>query len=146
MLSATFFGHRDFNYSPYRERLQAMIIDLVENHDVKEFYNGFRGNFDGLCATIVFDLKARFPAVKNIMVLSYYNRQNAVLPKFFDESVYFLEKRVPPQYAISYTNQEMILHSNFIISGVRYQYGGAYAACEFAKRHKKFILDLFEDK
>ena len=145
MVSATFFGHRDFNYSPYKDKIEAIIIDLIENHGVTEFYNGFRGNFDGLCAEIVFDLKARFPDLKNIMVLSYHNRQNFVLPKYFDESVYLLEKRVPPQYAISYTNQEMIQRSDFIVSGVCYHYGGAYAAREFARRQQKNILDIFED-
>lgn len=146
MLSATFFGHRDYNYSPYKDILEAIIIDLIENHDVREFYNGFRGNFDGLCAEMVFNLKARYLGLKNIMVLTYHNRQNFVLPKYFDESVYLLEKRVPPQYAISYTNQEMILRSDFIISGVVYHYGGAYTACNFAQRHKKIILDIFKDK
>lgn len=146
MASATFFGHRDFNYSPYKDKIEAIIIDLIENHGVTEFYNGFRGNFDGLCAEIVFDLKTRYPNIKNIMVLSYHNRQNFVLPKYFDESVYLLEKRVPPQYAISYTNQEMIQRSDFIISGVCYHYGGAYTALEFARRKQKNILDIFEDK
>lgn len=146
MSSATFFGHRDFNYSPYKDKIEAIIIDFIENHGVIEFYNGFRGNFDGLCAEIVFDLKPRYPNIKNIMVLSYHNRQNFVLPKCFDESVYLLERRVLPQYAISYTNQEMIQRSDFIVSGVCYHYGGAYTACNFAKRHKKIILDIFEDK
>ncbi len=80
------------------------------------------------------------------MVLSYHNRQNFVLPKYFDESVYLLEKRVPLQYAIPYTNQEMILRSDFIISGVCYHYGRAYTARKFARRHKKIILDIFEDE
>ncbi len=110
-----------------------------------EFYNGFRGNFDKLCAKIIFGLKADYSAIKN-MTLSYLNRKDFVLPKYFDESVYLLEKRVPPQYAISYTNQEMILRSDFIISGVCYHYGGAYTAREFARRHNKIILNIFEDK
>ncbi len=146
MKSCTFFGHRDYNYTPYKDKIEAIIIDLIENHGVTEFYNGFRGNFDRLCAEIVFDLKTRYPNIKNIMVLSYHNRQNFVLPKYFDESVYLLEKRVPPQYAISYTNQEMILRSDFIVSGVCYHYGGAYTAREFARRQHKNILDIFEDK
>ena len=145
MSSATFFGHRDFDYYPYKSKLQAIIIDLIRNHGVTEFYNGFRGSFDGLCAEIVFDLKAAYPTIKNILVLSYYNHQNSTLSKLFDESVYLLEKRVPPQYAIYYTNQEMILRTDFIVSGVRYRYGGAYTACNFAIRNKKIILEIFED-
>ena len=101
MFSATLFGHRDFNYLPYREKIQAIIIDLIENHGVREFLSGFRGNFDTLCAEVIFDLKIHYPSIKNIMVLSYHNPQDFVLPKYFDESLYLLESRVPPRYAIS---------------------------------------------
>lgn len=145
MPTATFFGHRDFNYSPHKAKIEATVIELIENCGIRKFYNGFRGNFDGLCAEIVSDLKIRYSNLKNITVLSYHN-QNFVFPNYFDESVYLLEKCVPPQYAISYTNQEMILRSDFIVSGVRFRYGGAYKACQFARRHKKIILEIFEDK
>lgn len=145
MLSATFFGHRDFDYSPYRDRVRGIIVDLIETHGVKEFLNGFRGNFDRLCAEEVFHLKTCYRDVKNILVLSYHDRQNG-LPTYFDESLYLLEKRVPPQYAISYTNQMMILRSEFVVSGVRYHFGGAYTACRFAEQKKKMILDIFQEK
>ena len=146
MFSATLFGHRDFNYLPYREKIQAIIIDLIENHGVREFLSGFRGNFDTLCAEVIFDLKIHYPSIKNIMVLSYHNPQDFVLPKYFDESLYLLESRVPPRYAISYTNQEMILRADFVISGVCHHYGGAFTACNFAKRKKKIILDVFDNR
>ncbi len=50
MISATFFGHRDFDYSPYRDKVRTVIMDLIVNHGVEEFWNGFRGNFDKICA------------------------------------------------------------------------------------------------
>ncbi len=145
MKSCAFFGHRDYNYIFYKDKIKAIIIDVIENHGVQEFYNGFRGNFDRICVEIVFALKAHYPDLKNIMVQSYHNHKNFVLPKCFDESVYLLEKRVPPHYAIFYTNQEMIQRSDFIISGVCYHYGGAYTAHEFARGQQKIILDIFED-
>ncbi len=126
MSSATLFGHRDFDYSPYRDKIRAIIID-------------------GLCAESISDLKTRYHSVKNIMVLSYHDPKDFVLPKYFDESVYLLERRVPPRYAISYTNQEMILRADFVISGVFYHFGGAYAAWKFARQKKKIILDILED-
>ena len=145
MLSATFFGHRDFDYSPYRDRVRAIITELIETHGVGEFLNGFRGNFDRVCAEEVFLLKTRYPATKNILVLSYHDRKSG-LPPNFDESVYLLEKRVPPQYAISHTNQAMITKADFVVSGVRYSYGGAYEACKFAEQKKKIILDIFGNR
>ena len=146
MRSATFFGHRDFDFSPYQGRVAEIISNLVENYGVRKFYNGFRGNFDALCAETVFALKTRYPDVQNILALSYHGGKNFVLPKYFDDSIYLLERRVPPKYAITYTNREMILRADFIVSGVRYHYGGAYAALNFAKRNKKIVLDIFEER
>lgn len=143
MRSATFFGHRKFDYLPYKDNLRKVLVDVIENYGVKKFYNGFRGNFDVICAEAVFELKTIYPDIKNIIVLSYLNIKNLVLPKYFDESVYLLEKRVLPQYAISHTNREMVLRSDFVISGVFYHYGGAYTACDFVRRNKKIIFDIF---
>lgn len=122
-----------------------LIIDLIENHDVKEFYNGFRGAFDGICAEIVCELKENYPSIKNIMVLSYHPREEFRLSKFFDESIYLLDKSVPPRFAISYTNQAIVDRVDFIISGVKYDWGGAWTACEYAHRKKKTIIKLFEN-
>ncbi len=144
MSSVAFFGHRDFDYKLYREKIIDFICDLIENHGVIEFYNGFRGNFDILCAEIVCELKKKYLNLKNIMVLSYHPDKDFMLPKFFDESTYLLEKRVPPKFAISYTNQAIINLVDFIISGVKYDWGGAWTACEYARKKKKIIINLFE--
>lgn len=144
MSSIAFFGHGKFDYRPYREKIKALIIDLIDNHDATDFYNGFRGDFDCLCAEIVCELKNDYPSIKNIMVLSYHPKEDFALPKFFDESMYLLEKRVPPQFAISYTNQTIVERVDFIISGVQYDWGGAWTACDYARRKKKVIINLFE--
>ena len=143
MLSAAFFRHRKIDYLPFKDKISMAISDLIKNRGVRKFYNGFRGNFDILCAKIVFDFKVDFPDMQNIMVLSYHNYSDFRLPKYFDGSVYLLEKSVLPQYAILQTNREMVLRADYIISGVRYDFGGAYTACDFARRKKKDIIDIF---
>ncbi len=130
---------------PYKDKIRKVFTDLIKNYGVGVFYSGCRGNFDYLCAEVIFELKKSFPHIKNIMVLSYLNLKDFILPKYFDESVYLLEGRVPPRYAILRTNQKMVLLSDFVVSGVLSHYGGAYKACDFAKRHKKIILDIFGD-
>lgn len=142
MTKCAFFGHRDYDYAPYREKIKEILCDLIENHGVSEFYNGFRGNFDIICAEIVFALKAKFPAIQNTMVLSYHPNDNFVLPKYFDGSVYLLERNVLPRYAISYTNRAIAEQADFIVSGVVYDWGGAWTACEYARRKKKVILNV----
>ena len=144
MAKCAFFGHSQFDYAPYREKIRTFICDLIENHSVTEFYNGYRGDFDGVCAEIVFALKAKFPIIKNIMVVSYHPHDGFMLPKCFDESIYLLEKSVLPQYAISYTNQAIVEQADFIVSGVAHDWGGAWTACEYARRKNKIILNVIE--
>ncbi|MCH5143331.1 MAG: hypothetical protein J1G07_06460 [Clostridiales bacterium] len=143
MVSCAFFGHRSFNYSPYREKLNNIITDLIENHGVTQFYNGFRGEFDCLCATIVSELKYQYPNIRNIMVLSYYPSVSFTIPKYFDDCVYLLEKSVPPKSAIPRTNEKIVERADYIISGVKNQNGGAWTACQYAIRCHKLIFNIF---
>ena len=144
MAACVFFGHRNFGYSDYKERIKSIIVNLIENHGVTEFYNGFRGHFDRLCAEIVSELKRHYPTIKNILVLSYHPHSDFIMPTLFDESVYLLEKPVLPKFAITYTNHCIVDKADFIVSGVILQSGGAWSACEFARRQKKCIINLFD--
>lgn len=65
-------------------------------------------------------------------------------PPYFDDSVYLLEKQVPPKFAISETNKILVKKSDFIVSGVWHNWGGAYSAVEFAKRQGKTVIDVVE--
>lgn len=143
MRSATFFGHRDFDYFPYCNKVRAVLENLIRDCGVTEFYSGFLGNFDRLCAQTVFELKGSYPAVKNFFVLSRLDPPNFVLPQYFDESIYLLEKRVPPKFAIWHTNREIVLKVDYVVSGVCRHYGGAFEACKFARQKKKVIFDIF---
>lgn len=144
MSSAAFFGHRRFGYSEYRDKIAAIVEELIENCGVTDFYNGFRGEFDRLCAEIVFGLMRKYPFLKNHMVLSYHPNKEFVLPQWFSDSLYLLEKSVLPKYAISYTNQCIVQKAEYIVSGVMLHSGGAWAACEYARRQKKKIICIFE--
>ena len=44
--------------------------------------------------------------------------------------------------AISYTNKKIVEISDFIISGVVAGYGGAAAACNYAKKRNKTIINV----
>lgn len=145
MNSCAFFGHRDYpNYeSEIGDKLDILIEKLITEDGVTEFFNGYRGNFDLLCAQKISEFKKRFPHIRNILVLSYLNREKD-LAKCFDESIYLLEDFVPPRYAISRTNRLLVNYVNIIISGVKYTFGGAWEACEFARRQKKIIYNVFD--
>mgnify|MGYP005986325931 FL=1 len=69
MKSCAFFGHRNFDYMPYCEKIKNIIVGLIEQQGIVEFCSGYRGNFDKLCAQVVWKLKRNFPQIKNTMVL-----------------------------------------------------------------------------
>lgn len=146
MSSCAFFGHRCFNYAPYREQLKSIIVDLIENHGVTQFYNGCRGSFDNICIDIISELKKRYPHIKLIMVLSYHPDKEFYISERFDGSVYLLEKSVPPKFAISHTNRRLVELVDYIVAGVFLSCGGAYNAYKRAKTLNKKILEIKYEK
>lgn len=138
-----FFGHRNFPYKQYENKISDYIMELIKENGVTQFYSGFRGDFDRLCAEIVHKIKSAYPNIINTMVLSYYPNTDFILPSVFDDSVYLLEEKVPPRFAISYTNRKIVDLSDYIISGTILHTGGAAAACEYAASKSKIILSIF---
>lgn len=149
MKSCVFFGHRDITVDEYREDLKNILTDLIENKGVTQFYSGFRGYFDVFCSNLVYELKSRYPQIKNTMVLSYMPKIPDdpdfayELQKCFDDSVYLLERQIPKPYAILETNKCLVDKCDYIVAAVNRHFGGAYAACEYALKRKKPIINLF---
>lgn len=140
MKSCAFFGHRDVDYAPYMVRIKREMRGLVENEGVTRFFSGDRGYFDNVCTRAAFELKCEYPQLRNVLVLSYHPDKNFELPKIYDESVYLLDRAVPPLYAIVETNKAIVDASDFVIAGIKADFGGAYEAVAYAKRKK--IIDI----
>ena len=68
--SCFFTGHR---YAPDDARLIAktsdVIIDLIENKEVTEFYAGGAVGWDTICANLVLSLKGNYPKIRLHMIL-----------------------------------------------------------------------------
>ncbi len=145
MRSCVFFGHRQMQYEKYRAQIEKCIVDLIENHGVTQFYSGGRGDFDRICSVIVGGFKRKYPYIRNTLVLSYIplEKENFYLPPQYDDSIYLLEGYIPPRLAILKTNERMALRADYVVSGVRSEWGGAWTAMEYAKKHKKQIVSIF---
>ncbi len=150
MKSCAFFGNRDLNAEQYRDKLLEIIVDLIENKGVTQFYSGYRGHFDVYCSCLIYELKVRYPQIKNTMVLSYIPEARSdperafKLPKYFDDSVYLLERQVPKRLAIIETNKCLVDKADYIVAGVVAHFGGAYTACEYAYKRKKPIISVID--
>ena len=146
MKTCAFIGHREGDYEEYREYIEDILIDLIEEEGVTQFYSGGRGKFDDICASIVASLKTEFPQIKNTLVLSYIpqDKNKFVLDKKYDDSVYLLEGETLPKFAISKTNEKMMDRADFVVAWVRYGWGGAQSAYRYAKRKKKKIVNIYD--
>lgn len=131
---------------PYTHNLCHFIKGLIEMQGVTQFYSGFRGDFDVFCSQFIYDYKERYPQIKNTLVLSYIPNNSEVfqLPKYFDDSVYLLERKVPKRLAIIETNKLLVEKADFIVSGVIAHFGGAYQACEYARKLKKPLASVID--
>lgn len=143
MAKCAFFGHAHFNFDSVAEKLKNIIIDLIENNGVTEFYCGTHGNFDRLCTYTVTELKNKYPQIKLIKVLSYMPREGDISDNNYDGSIYLIERKLPQRFAISETNKLLADYVDYVVAGLYSHSGGAYNACSYALKRKKDVIILF---
>jgi hypothetical protein len=112
------FGHKEFEYENYVQEIEKILVYLIEKESVSQFYFGGRGAFDSVCSAIVRKLKTRYPHITNTLFLSYLPSKDFVLPPYYDDSEYILERPVPPRFAILETNKAVVDKCDFVLSGV----------------------------
>lgn len=78
------------------------------------------------------------------MVLSYHPTKDFKLPACYDDSIYLLDRSVPHAYAILETNKRLVKITDIIVSGVTYDFGGAFKAVEYGRRKQKDIQNIFD--
>lgn len=118
MKSCAFFGHRDGDYRAQEGHIKNMLIQLIEDYGVTQFYSGNRGKFDHTCTRITHNLKEKYPHIKLTRVLSYIpTEKENYTERYYDDSVYLLERNVPKKYAIIATNKRLVDKVDFVILG-----------------------------
>lgn len=141
-----FIGHRDTPKTIYPE-----LIKEIENHivffGVNEFIVGHYGSFDLMAGRAVFELKAKYPAVKLVMLLPYLPVENRVqIPDYFDDSLYpdNMEK-VPKKYAIIRANRYAVDISDYLIAYVSHPGSSARDILEYASK-RKHTTNIYTEK
>ena len=103
--SCFFIGHREANES-LLPRLELEIERLITEEQVRYFYVGGYGRFDGIAATAVKKAKMKYPDITLMLVLPYYPAERPVeIPPGYDGTHYLegLEK-TPRPFAIVKAN------------------------------------------
>ena len=136
-----FIGHRDTPDSAYPYLLDAVEAHIVR-YGVTKFLVGGYGHFDAMAARAVREKKQRYPEVRLIKLLAYYD---PLRPPYdvndFDGSLYpdGLET-APRRAAIVRANRYAVDNSQFMIAYVRH-FGNSRDIYEYATQ-KMPVLNL----
>lgn len=142
-----FAGHANINYKEkVKIKLKKEISNLIEKENVTTFYSGGKGAFDWLCAETVDELRKDYPFIKSYWVLSYMPKEKDEyterISKIFDDTVYPNIENTPQRFAIVKRNEWMVNNSNFLISYVEHDCGGAYKMLEYAKKKHIEVINI----
>ena len=143
-LSCCGFGHRIL-LMDIEKPLREVLERLVEEQGVTVFYTGGMGEFDELFARTVRSMKRNDPRLRLVLVLPYLTRQVAIEKEWYESQ--YDEILIPaeldgvhPKAAIGLRNRWMINHSDFVVTALRRDYGGAADAVRYAENQGKTVI------
>lgn len=135
MKSCTFFGHRLIDRD-IKGELSATLERLIIEDDVRRFYVGNSGGFDGAALSVLELLKSKYDIEINV-VSAYMPKEpcpNGLLPDGIEA--------VPPRFAIDYRNNYMLNKSDVVVCYVTTDFGGAAKFAKSALRRGKRVINL----
>ena len=139
-MKCTFFGHRDCpnNIKDYLERI---IVELITENNVDTFYIGNQGNLDAMARVVLNRLKTAHPNIKIYTVLAYLRDADkcldygkTILPEGFEN--------VPLRFAIDFRNRWMVKQSDYVVSYVTRDFGGAHKFYQLAQKQNKTVINI----
>ena len=139
--TAVFIGHGDCPLLV--EDIKPFIEQEIRN-GVECFLSGGQGSFDRICARAVYNLKSKYPDVKNILVIPYTDF------KIFDKSLFdeILSPNIGYESSIAYKsaipkrNQWMVKNASTAICYIAHISGGAYKTYKLAEKEKHNITNV----
>ena len=149
----TCFGHRE-TYKDFSRVLSELLEDLILNQGVVEFWTGGMGNFDGSFSAAVRGLKRKYPDIKLILIKPYFSNELNTNKEYYeytydDVVIPDVLAGVHPKSAITKRNRWMAENSDFVVTYVYRDFGGAYDAKKYALKLGKTVFetnDMLTDK
>lgn len=140
------FGHR-IVLVDVETALRETIRDLIENHGATRFLTGGMGEFDELFTRTVRSLHNNYPQICLCLVVPYLtkrlNDQSDLFSSLYDEIILPAElDGANKKAAIPLRNRWMVDKSDFVISAVHRDFGGAYEAVAYAAQRGIPIIKL----
>ena len=141
MASCTFFGHRECPDS-IKTQLRAVLINLITNHDVDMFYVGNQGRFDTIVRGVLRELQKEYPQINYVVVLAYMPGKQTEYDDYTDTMLPEGIESVHPRYAISWRNNWMLKHSDYVVTYITHSWGGAAQFAEKAAKQGKVVINM----
>ena len=142
----TFCGHSQAIFTDEEKSvLRNILVDEINKNPTCKFYLGGYGDFDGLCLRTLKELKNDFPEIELIFITPYLDKNYSKLEfaKYhYDDVIFPPLESVPRKFAILKRNEWMVEQADLVIAYVKYSWGGAVKALEYAKRKKKRIINI----
>jgi uncharacterized phage-like protein YoqJ len=132
------------------KQLYSEIEKLIKA-GVNNFLVGLHSQFDALSYYVLKKLKAKYQISVCVVFTSMYSTKKDKFGqsqmdyyKDVETKIYDLSN-VPYPFRIIETNKKMIDECDYVICYLsRQTYGGTYRAVNYAKSHKKHIINLYE--
>ncbi len=139
MSVCTFFGHRDCP-SSIKPKLKQALVHLIETQSVDTFYVGTHGAFDAMVRSSLAELMQDYPHICCTVVLAYLptKKSDFSFPTLLPEGI----ETTPKRFAISFRNKWMLRQSQFVITYITHDWGGAAQFAVLAEKQKKTVLNL----
>lgn len=144
------FGHREI-YQNIDCNLDAAIEELIVSKGVNTFITGGMGDFDELFSSSVRRAQKINLDIKLILVKPYLsaeiNKHKSYYKNLYN-SIIIPEELCDVHYksAIAKRNKWMIDNSNYVITYVCRNFGGAYSAMRYAQEKGKLYINLADKK
>ena len=136
----TFFGHHNVS-DDVEQKIASVLIDLIENKGVTDFYVGNQGKFDYYVRKNLKSLKKMYLHIQYSVVLAYFpveQRDEDYTDTIFPDG---LEKAIP-RFAIIKRNEWMIERADYVVTYVSHPFGNAEKFKKMALKKGKTVIEL----
>ncbi len=143
-----FAGHSDiYGTDEIKKKIKQIAENLIVNHNVKEFWVGNYGNFDGCSARAIRELKEKYPNITLELVIPYLTKGVSDYKCLYDKQydnilIADIPEKTPRRYYITKCNEYIVDNSDYLICYINRSCGGAITTYNYAKRKKKQIFNI----
>lgn len=140
-----FAGNSEILDDDIKRKISESSENLILNYGVKEFWVGNYGMFDAYAASVIHDLKSKYPFIKLELVVPYLTKgisdyEQLYRNKFDNILLSNVPLTTPMRLRILKTNEYMVDKSSFLIAYVKYTSGGAAKTLGYAEKKNHIAI------